>query len=186
MHEEVDFAPLRREDLPLLSHWLADPDVHRWWPDPYDLATLEQQYGPRVDGVDPTEVFTILVDGRPVGLIQRYLTRDEPEWLRVLGAADPAIARRSTGGIDYLIGQADLRGRGLGSRVIARFTDRFLAEVAAIEAVVAAVQQENRASWRALEKAGYRRLWAGRLASTDPSDAGPAYLLIRERHDPPG
>ena len=38
-----------------------------------------------------------------------------------------------------------------------------------ITAVVAAVQQDNVRSWRALEKAGFARAWAGQIASTDPT-----------------
>ncbi len=44
-----------------------------------------------------------------------------------------------------------------------------------------AVQQDNRRSWRALEKAGYSRVFAGMIESDDPSDAGPSYLYVRLR-----
>ena len=47
--------------------------------------------------------------------------------------------------------------------------------------IVAAVQQGNRRSWRALEKAGFSRTWAGQLESDDPSDAGPSYVYVRAR-----
>ena len=48
-------------------------------------------------------------------------------------------------------------------------------------AVVVAVQQANRASWRALEGAGFRRQWEGLLVTDDLSDQGPAYLYVRYR-----
>src|SRR5262249_51295034 len=45
--------------------------------------------------------------------------------------------------------------------------------------------EANTASWRVLEKSGYARVWAARLASDDPTDAGPAFVyrrvLIRAR-----
>jgi aminoglycoside 6'-N-acetyltransferase len=44
-----------------------------------------------------------------------------------------------------------------------------------------AVQQENPASWRALEGAGFQRVWAGMLDSDDPSDQGPSYLYSMRR-----
>jgi aminoglycoside 6'-N-acetyltransferase len=42
-------------------------------------------------------------------------------------------------------------------------------------------QQENVASWRALEKAGFERIFAGPLESDDPSDSGPAFVYALRR-----
>ena len=50
-----------------------------------------------------------------------------------------------------------------------------------VGAVVVDVQQANRPSWRALEKAGFHRVFAGTIDSDDPSDAGPAYVYVRRR-----
>ena len=50
-----------------------------------------------------------------------------------------------------------------------------------ISAVVAAVDQGNEASWRALEGAAFLRTWAGVLDSDDPGDQGPHYLYVRRR-----
>jgi len=57
------------------------------------------------------------------------------------------------------------------------FTRLALAQYQAAGLVAVAVLQDNIASWRALEKAGYRRCWAGELAS----DEGPMYLYRRDR-----
>jgi aminoglycoside 6'-N-acetyltransferase len=43
------------------------------------------------------------------------------------------------------------------------------------------VQIENRPSWRALEKAGYRRTWSGLVDSGDPSDDGPSHVYVLDR-----
>ena len=50
-----------------------------------------------------------------------------------------------------------------------------------IDRLAVAVQQANHRSWRALEKAGYDRVFAGMIDSDDPSDAGPSYLYVRLR-----
>jgi aminoglycoside 6'-N-acetyltransferase len=50
-----------------------------------------------------------------------------------------------------------------------------------ISAVVVAVHQDNPASWRALEGAGFHRVWEGTLDSDDPSDDGPGYLYLQRR-----
>ncbi len=171
--------PLTREDLPRLSRWLAEPHVAHWWRDPSDLASVRASYLPSIDGTDPTEVFIIEATGRVAGLVQRYLVADDPDWdhaVRATGAASGCAA-----GIDYLIGEPELCGRGYGTAAISMFTTLTFDRYPQADAVVAIPQQANVASWRTLERAGYRRWWAGRLESADPSDAGPAYLYGMHR-----
>jgi aminoglycoside 6'-N-acetyltransferase len=175
------FRPLRRDDLVALSGWLADPEVERWWRQPNGLEYLESKYGPRIDNSSATEVFVIEIDGEPAGIIQRYRTSDYADWAAAIAEAAPSLAGVTTAGIDYLLGRPEVRQRGIGTRAIAAFTSQLFLEMPDVEAVVVSVLQQNRASWRALERAGYERVWAGLLTSDDPSDAGPAYLLIRWR-----
>jgi len=175
----ISYRPLRAEDFPRLAGWQASPHVARWWQEPTDLESITAEYDPTVDGSDPTEVFVIESEGRPVGIIQRYLLADYPAWAASLYLSDAA-------GIDYYLGDPDLVGRGLGSRVIARFARDTLIHHGGAARVVAAPQQANVASWRALEKAGFVRIWAGQLDSDHPSDAGPAYVYALGRDNSPG
>jgi aminoglycoside 6'-N-acetyltransferase len=131
-----------------------------------------------VDGDDPTETFIVELDGRAVGFVQRYLLDDYPQWSTALGVERAA-------GIDYLIGVAELTGVGLGPVVVDAFTTSTFERYAEIDHVAVAVQQANRRSWRALEKAGYERVFAGEIDSDDPSDAGPSYTYVRRRPPPP-
>lgn len=165
---------LGREDLPLVCGWLAEPHVARWWRDPSDPDSVAATYLPAIEGSDPTEIFVIEVAGRPAGLIQRYLTADDPAWERALTAT--GAAGGVTAGIDYLIGDPGLTGRGYGTAAIALFTTMTFGRYPGAEAVVAVPQQANVASCRALERAGYQRWWEGMLDSDDPSDMGPAAL----------
>ncbi|MDP9404914.1 MAG: acetyltransferase [Actinomycetota bacterium] len=175
------FRPLRRTDFALLAQWLAAPHVQPWWREEHDLRAVEARYGPGVDGVEPTEVFVVEGDGQPIGLIQRYRLRDHPEWERALAvAAVPSDAA----GVDYLIGDVTLIGRGLGAEILNRFVEDTFERHRDLSAVVAAVQQANRRSWQALEKAGFQRTWAGMLDSDDPSDEGPSYVYLRHRPNP--
>lgn len=158
----------------MLAGWLAAPHVAQWWRTPAGMDYVEEHYGPGVDGIEPSERFIIQVEGQPIGLIQRYLLRDYPEWASSLGLADGA-------GIDYLIGEAEFVGHGIGSRAIAAFTPTVFARYPGASTVVAAPQQANVASWKALERAGFERTWAGQLDSDDPSDAGPAFVYCLRR-----
>ena len=177
----LSFRPLSFDDLPMLAGWLAEPHVHTWWPDDNRLDAVRAQYEPSLTGKDPTELFVIELDDRPIGFIQRYLIADNPDWARAFPPeVDPVAAAV---GIDYLIGDPSLVGRGIGSAAIRAFTDAALERYREADAVVVACQQANPASWRALEKAGYTREWAGLLDSDDPSDAGPSYVYRRRRGD---
>jgi aminoglycoside 6'-N-acetyltransferase len=177
----IGFRALTRQDLARLSGWLAQPHVSRWWREPSDLAAVRERYLPCVEGRDPTELFIIEVGGSPAGFIQRYLISDDPDWAAALAATGVA-GREASAGIDYLIGDPAMTGRGLGTAAIRAFTGLTFARYPRVDSVIVDVSQANVASWRALEKAGFTRIWAGELASADPSDDGPAYLYRIAAH----
>ncbi len=172
------FRRLSRRDFALLSEWLAAPHVETWWRQDHRAAAVEAEYGPVVDGDDPTEVFIVEDRARPIGLIQRYRLSDHPEWERAMPAG---TTPEDGAGIDYLIGDETHIGHGLGGRIITAFVADTWDRYPDVPAIVVAVQQENRRSWRALEKAQFHRVWAGMLDSDDPSDAGPSYVYVRPR-----
>lgn len=149
-----------------------------WWREPGDAAAVEGAYGPAIDGADPTELLIAELDGQPIGMLQRYRLEDNPDYQRAL---EPAGAPRPAAGLDYLIGDPDLTGRGLGPSMIAEGSAGAWTAYPEIVAIVVTVQIENRRSWRALEKAGYRRTWSGFVHSGDPSDDGPSHVYVLDR-----
>jgi aminoglycoside 6'-N-acetyltransferase len=170
--------PLTRDDLPLLAEWLSHPHVARWWREASDIASVQAAYGPMIDGTDPTEGFIVLGDGQPIGFIQRYLLDDDPEWQRTVAVGVGVLPGL---GIDYLIGDEAMTGHGYGPEMISMVVADSWATYPDIPAVVVDVLQDNRASWRALERAGFHRVWDGILESDDPSDQGPSYLYLQSR-----
>jgi aminoglycoside 6'-N-acetyltransferase len=172
--QRVSFRPLAVADLPLLVRWQSSPHVARWWLDPSDIDSITAQYGPRIGEDQRTEAFIIELARRPIGLIQRYRHADYQDWERAVGVPDAA-------GIDYYIGEPDLIGRSLGSAAISSFASDTLRRYPEVNCVVAAPQQENVASWRALERAGFTRIWEGQLKSDDPADEGPAFVYRLSR-----
>ena len=174
----LGFRPLERADFPLLSEWLAAPHVATWWREDPDPARIVAKYAPCVDGDEPTEIFVVEGDGEPIGLIQRYRIADYPDWERAVAVGS---VPRDAVGMDYLIGVESLVGRGLGPRIIDGFVVEAWSRYPDARAVVVDVLQANARSWRALEKAGFRRSWAGTIQSDDPSDDGPSYVYLRHR-----
>src|ERR1700761_5639494 len=88
---------LTRADLPQLARWLEAPHVKRWWRDPGDADVVEAAYGPAIDGPAPPELLTAELDGRPIGMVQRYRLADTPDYERAL---EPAGAPRPAAGLD--------------------------------------------------------------------------------------
>jgi aminoglycoside 6'-N-acetyltransferase len=172
------FVPLGSGDLPLLATWLGRPHVAQWWREPADLAAVVENYGPLVEELDPTEAFIVHFDGSPIGYVQRYLIDEEPDWQSSL-----RLATTDAGGIgiDYLIGEPALVGMGVGRRMIAEFATACWKRYPSADRITVAVQQDNLASWKALEASGFRRVWAGHLESDDPSDEGPSFVYVAHR-----
>ena len=143
----IAFPPLREEDVVLIERWLKEEHVARWWREPVEEA-IEKRYE-AIEGRRPTRQFLIVLDGRPAGMIQTYLVTDHPEWQQLVQVDDDVA------GVDLLIGEPDLVGHGLGPRIVAAFTRDVVFVDPAVYAVVATVEESNRQSWRAFEKAGF-------------------------------
>lgn len=173
----VSFRRLARDDFPLLARWLAEPVVARWWNHDSSPAAVERDFGPSVDGRDATEIFLALAGERPFGLIQRYPIAAYAEYLEELSTvcAVPVGALS----FDYLIGEPDMRGRGLGAAMITAFVADSATRHPQARDVLVPVATANRPSWRALERAGFERFARGELAPDNPRDSRDHYVYRR-------
>ncbi|GII78087.1 GNAT family N-acetyltransferase [Sphaerisporangium rufum] len=177
----ITFRRLTEADFPLLARWLAEPHVARWWHHETSAEAVRRDFGPAARGEEPSEDLLVLLDGVPAGLVQRSRYADYPEYERELApiVAVPAGAMS----IDYLIGEPGMTGRGLGPRMIAEVIALTWADHPAASCVIVPVVAANRASWRALEKAGLRRAGEGNLEPDNPIDDRWHYVY---RVDRPG
>jgi aminoglycoside 6'-N-acetyltransferase len=146
----IEFQPLRKDDLPLLRDWLERPHVREWWRDSLDESIAE--YEQAMAGLDPSDHYLIVSEGRPIGMIETYLVSDHPDWEAIVQVGE------GVAGVDLLIGEEELTGHGLGPRILDAFVNRVVFANPAIQSAVAAVDEGNRRSWRAFEKAGFRHV----------------------------
>jgi aminoglycoside 6'-N-acetyltransferase len=146
----IELTPLTEADLQLVEEWLRREHVARWWRD--DIGESLAEYRRAIEGREPTDHFLIVLDGRPVGMIQTYLVSDYPGWEEVVHVG------AGVAGVDLLIGEAELIGAGLGPRVLEQFARDVVFAAPGTQAVVATVEEPNRRSWRAFEKAGFRHV----------------------------
>ena len=177
----IAFRRLAESDLPMVHRWLNEPGVVRWWEgEDVSWDAVVRDYGPANN--DTTEHWIASLDGRDVGWIQCY-PADDPD------AEDESRhwwqfgVQRSAAGIDYLIGDPGDRGRGLGSAMIRAFViDIVFGRHPDWPQACASPYAANTASWRALERAGFR--YAGTFEDEDDKDGdGPCRLMVAERSE---
>lgn len=147
---KIRFQKLQFDDLPLMQQWLNTDFVTEWYSgEPTTLEGIREEYGPLIDGRDPTQAFLIIYDTTPIGYIQTYKFRDNPEWQAVVQPAEEAA------GIDLFIGHPDYIHRGLGSFIIKKFLQEIVFSQPEIEICVIDPEPANKVAIRAYEKAGF-------------------------------
>jgi RimJ/RimL family protein N-acetyltransferase len=156
MRDFIFFRPLARTDFQLLLRWLNEPHVTAWWHEPLNLEQIEAKYGPRIDGTEPTHVFLIECEQRPIGWIQWYRWADYPQHARQLGA-EPTSA-----GLDLAIGESEMIGKEIGPGAIQKFAAKIFADPE-ISGILTDPEENNERSLRAFQKAGFQVIGDVRL-----------------------
>lgn len=170
MNGEVSFAEPDIQDAELVWRWRTDPRTLRHWFNPRAFSLESHRAWMRRVLDDPDDHLLLgRVAGRNVGVLR-------------LSTAVWKGERYGEAGI-YL--DPELHGRGLGARLLERFPDWSRARVPALRGLFARVDQDNAASRRIFEKAGFRllaaRLWGGLPAAELVATLA---ALVRENRAP--
>lgn len=176
----VSLARFGRDDLALLSRWLTEPHVARWWNDDPSAEAVDTQYGPSIDGRDRTNLFRIELDSSPVGFLQRYPLADEDDYARELIAVIPLSPGDYS--LDYLIGEPNALRRGAGSTAVELAAAGLWVSHPEATRVLVPVHAANTASRRVLERAGFAAVAAGELEPDNPIDSRHHVIFALERH----
>lgn len=175
---DLTFRPIVDADVTLLVAWLRDPEVGAWWEGTtveYDDAYVRAEMF-HSDDEDHVTQAIVELDGVPIGFQQWYSLESEPEAMSKYGlvAADQAF------GIDQLIGESSLHGRGIGTRQVRAVTDWLLGpDCPRAQRVVTDPVVENSRAVRCYEKAGFRIVQ--RLPGHEKIDGLPRDSWLMER-----
>jgi aminoglycoside 6'-N-acetyltransferase-1b/aminoglycoside 6'-N-acetyltransferase-2 len=168
----LTLRPMSADDLPLLHDWLRREHVLRWWGDErFDtLESVAAKYLPRILAQEKVTPWIAMLGDRPIGYCQAYVVAGDDFWP---DETDPGAR-----GCDQFIGEADLLGHGLGTRIVCALVDALFGD-SAVTRIQTDPSPDNARAIRCYEKAGFRR--------TRPVDTpdGPALLMLRERVSPP-
>lgn len=175
----ITFRRLTEADFPLLQGWLAQPHVARWWNHDSSPEGVARDFGPVARGEEPSEDLLALLDGEPIGLVQRSRLVDyaeyRDEFAAVVAVPDGAVT------VDYLIGDPARVARGIGTAMIRAAVARTWDDHPAASCVLVAVVAANTGSWRALEKAGFTRVGEGPMEPDNPVDDDLHYVYRTDR-----
>ncbi len=144
----IRLRPMTAGDFPLMSRWLAAEHVRRWWHDSAEPAAVAAEYLPCIEGTEPSHPLIAELPTGPVGFGQWYRWADYCDYGRQIGAA------ADEAGFDYLIGEPDRCGRGLGTRLVAALMSLIREQDGAVGGFVVDPEETNAASRRVLEKNG--------------------------------
>ncbi|WP_235941967.1 UDP-2,4-diacetamido-2,4,6-trideoxy-beta-L-altropyranose hydrolase [Pontibacter fetidus] len=124
------------DDLQLIFDWNNDPEVRQrsFNPEPILLENHTRWFKSKLDDAG-CKIYIAEVAGKPAAQIRFDL-------------------KNETATISYLISR-DFRGKGLGHTVLLKGITKLQSEVAGIKLIEGLVQQDNPASVRAFEKAGF-------------------------------
>jgi aminoglycoside 6'-N-acetyltransferase len=163
----LTFRRMTETDLPLVAAWLQETHVGPWWV-PGDIGDITRA----VHGDEPVDAWLLVLDGRDVGYFQVYDIGYDNEYREACATVG---VEPGTAGMDYLLGEPALIGRGIGTEAIGRFVDDVVFGLGPYPAVTAGPDPKNAASIRVLEKNGF--VSAGEIETSD----GPEHLMRRER-----
>lgn len=175
----ITWRRLGEHDFPLLRSWLKQPHVARWWNHETSPEAVARDFGPAARGEEPAEDLLAHLDGEPFGLVQRCRLSDYPAYLAELAPLAEVEPGAMT--IDYLIGEPQQAGRGLGPQMIRSAIEAIWTDCPGASCVLVPVSAANRPSWRALEKAGLRRVAEGELEPDNPVDDRTHYVYRIDR-----
>jgi RimJ/RimL family protein N-acetyltransferase len=146
----VRIEPLPQDCLSLAAEWLSRPEINRW---------LTADWRER-DVTDALVAMAVRNHRRN----RLFLVRHDTQACGLVGLAELEVVDR-TAMVWYLLGDARLSGKGVSSEAVRQLT-KWATRNLGLASMYAWVMEDNVASMRVLQRAGFREAGRVRLAAT--------------------
>ena len=114
----VDFRLLSFSDIPLMCKWFNMPHVQKFYSlHSWSEHEVFEKLKPYITSEKPVIGFIVLMNQQPIGYVQYYKIADYP-WPQQ-GLSQDIIDNAA--GMDVLIGEESMIGRGIGQLIISQF-----------------------------------------------------------------
>jgi aminoglycoside 6'-N-acetyltransferase len=125
----LQFSPLRLDDLDAMYHWFQTPHIKEWYAKNLNFSKEDifKKYSPRIQNQEIPS-YLIVIDNHKIGFIQYYnLKYSFPEGIenhahRIFEKTTPA----NIAGIDLFIGESKYLAKGIGSLIIKQFINEII------------------------------------------------------------
>lgn len=147
----LDLRLIRDNDVPLIEVWLNKAHVKRWYEIPHMGITIDDWMCEIKERNGKFKWLTYLIatwQGQPIGLCQYYKCEDSVD------EDFAALPLAGSYGIDYMIGEEDFIGKGLGKGMITLLVKKIFSFPDA-QRVTADIDEDNKASEKALLSCGF-------------------------------
>ena len=146
----IQFHPVSDAHSEMLLRWLSTPEVRKWWGAPEEeLNSIMKHKEPGAGDVDG---YIVQVSETPTAYIQSWdATKLDENWKE----EEPWLhdVPKGTLGIDILIGESNMIGKGLGGNIIKAFSEKLFSEGA--KRLMIDPDADNERAIRAYTKAGF-------------------------------
>ncbi|WP_321388910.1 GNAT family N-acetyltransferase [uncultured Enterococcus sp.] len=141
----IELRKFEDTDLQLFEAWLSKAHVAKWYHDPEDWFLEVRE---RKREFHFLHHYIVIHQSRPIGFCQYYLFAYSGEdW-------HGKYSLEGTYSIDYMIGEKQYTGQGLGKRIVAYLTEKIM-KLEGCERIIVQPEMENLASCGALLSNGY-------------------------------
>ena len=148
------FKKIKESDLLLLSKWLEEPHVKKWWPI-LEKDELLSEFLQRIRSKD-TFGYIVNLDDKPIGYIQYYFVDGKTDKTGLWLPKD--ILTKSVIGTDQFIGDPNKIGKGHGTKFIKEFIEFIFKNELDVKTVIVDPDPKNIAAIRCYEKIGFKKV----------------------------
>lgn len=152
-HKPITFKLLSLTDLPTLTNWFNTQHVQNFYSlRQWSEKEIFEKYSMYIKGEKPVTAYIVAHEYQPIGYVQWYHLSDFP----LANAVLPEDVMMDGVGMDMLIGEERLIGKGIGSQIIKTFLHEIIWPY--FKYCVVDIAVENKMAIRSYEKAGFNLL----------------------------